>query len=176
MPNLSIITATYNAADTLVACLDSVRKQSIDVEHILIDGGSTDDTLAIADSYKEHIAKIVSGPDQGIYDAMNKGIGMATGDVIGILNADDYYPSNDVLSPHCRGVENSSIQASYGDLVYVEAESPIRSSVTGKPVSAMQRNFTGAGCRRIRPSSCVHRFTSNTARSTWSWERLPITS
>ena len=124
MPNLSIITATYNAADTLVACLDSVRKQSIDVEHILIDGGSTDDTLAIADSYKEHIAKIVSGPDQGIYDAMNKGIGMATGDVIGILNADDYYPSNDVLSRVAEVFENSSIQASYGDLVYVEAEKP----------------------------------------------------
>ena len=55
-------------------------------------------TLAIADSYKDHLTKLVSEPDQGIYDAMNKGIRMATGDVIGILNADDYYPSNDVLS------------------------------------------------------------------------------
>ena len=97
MPGLSIITATYNVADTLAACLNSVKRQSVDVEHILIDGGSTDTTLDIADSYKENIAKLVSEPDQGIYDAMNKGIQMATGEVIGILNADDYYPSNDVL-------------------------------------------------------------------------------
>jgi len=122
LPNLSIITATYNAADTLVACLDSVRKQSIDVEHILIDGGSTDTTQAIANSYKDHLTKLVSEPDQGIYDAMNKGIRMATGDVIGILNADDYYPSDEILSRAMDVFDDESIQACYGDLVYVDGK------------------------------------------------------
>ncbi|MCK5359904.1 MAG: glycosyltransferase, partial [Gammaproteobacteria bacterium] len=122
MPEISIITATYNAADTLVTCLDSVREQSIDAEHILIDGGSTDATLDIADSYKSEIAKLVSEPDHGIYDAMNKGIGMATGEIIGILNADDYYPSNDVLPRVQEVFADKNIQACYGDLLYVDGE------------------------------------------------------
>ena len=122
MPKLSIITATYNAADTLATCLDSVRNQGSDVEHILIDGGSTDATLDIADSYKEHIVKIVSEPDKGIYDAMNKGIQIATGEVIGILNADDFYPSSDVLSRVAEVFADKNIDACYGDLVYVDSE------------------------------------------------------
>jgi glycosyltransferase len=122
LPKLSIITATFNAADTLGVCLDSVRDQGVDVEHILVDGGSTDATLDIVDSYKNSIAKLVSEPDQGIYDAMNKGIQMATGDVIGILNADDFYPSNDILSRVEEVFADKSIQACYGDLIYVDSK------------------------------------------------------
>ena len=119
---ISIVTATYNAADTLASCLDSVRNQGVDVEHILIDGGSTDTSLDIADSYKAHIAKIFSEPDQGIYDAMNKGIQMAMGEVIGILNADDFYPSNEILSRVEEVFADKNIQACYGDLIYVDRE------------------------------------------------------
>ena len=119
---ISIITATLNSADTLASCLVSVRRQGVDVEHILIDGGSTDATLDIAGSYKNNIAKLVSEPDQGIYDAMNKGIQMATGEVIGILNADDFYPSSNVLSRVEEAFTDENIDACYGDLVYIDGK------------------------------------------------------
>ena len=106
----------------LPPALDSVRNQGVDVEHILVDVGSTDATLDIADSNKANLAKIVSEPDQGIYDAMNKGIRMATGEVIGILNADDYYPSNTVLSRVQEVFSNKDVDACYGDLVYVDSQ------------------------------------------------------
>ena len=122
MPKLSIITATYNAADTLDACMESVRVQSVDVEHILIDAGSTDATLDIAESYKSDLTKLVSEVDNGIYDAMNKGIKMASGEVIGILNADDFYPSNDVLSRVEEVFADKNIDACYGDLIYVDSQ------------------------------------------------------
>ena len=118
LPKYSIITATYNAADTLDACIDSVRDQDVDVEHILVDGGSTDATLDIANTYKDNLSQIVSEPDQGIYDAMNKGIQMATGEVIGILNADDFYPSNKILSRVEEVFTDKNIEACYGDLIY----------------------------------------------------------
>jgi glycosyltransferase len=120
LPKFSIVTATYNAADTLGTCLESVQAQTVDVEHILIDGGSTDATLKVAKSYKGHVAKLVSESDQGIYDAMNKGIGMATGEIIGILNADDFYASSDILSRVEDVFEDKKIQACYGDVVYVD--------------------------------------------------------
>ena len=124
MSTISIITATYNAENTLPTCLESVRSQVADVEHIVIDGGSTDATLDIANRHKDSISKLVSEPDQGIYDAMNKGIGMATGEVIGMLNADDYYPSDDILSRVIDVFDDESIQACYGDLVYVDSKQP----------------------------------------------------
>ena len=120
MTTISIISATLNSSETLGACIESVHKQRVDVEHLIIDGGSVDQTLDVAYRYG-HQLKIFSEPDNGIYDAMNKGIEMASGDIIGILNADDYYPSNDVFSRVAEVFENPSIQACYGDLVYVDA-------------------------------------------------------
>ena len=80
------------------SCLDSVlRQDDVDVEYILIDGASTDGTMDIIDRYRDKLAHVVSETDHGFYDAINKGLKFATGDVIGILNADDFYPSNDVL-------------------------------------------------------------------------------
>jgi len=87
--SLSIITATYNASDTLSNCLEFIAKQKVNVEHILIDGASTDATMKIIDVHRERLAHVVSEPDKGIYDAMNKGLNHASSDVIGILNADD---------------------------------------------------------------------------------------
>ena len=120
MTRISIITVTYNASDHLRDCLDSVREQDIDVEHILIDGASTDATLNILDAYKDRLAHVISEKDEGMYDALNKGIGLATGDVIGILNADDFYFSKDTLSRVADAFSDEHVDAVYGDLVYVD--------------------------------------------------------
>jgi len=96
---ISIITVCYNSVECLSSAIDSVRSQSHpDIEYIIIDGGSTDGTLSILERYSDCIAHIVSETDKGIYDAMNKGVALATGDLIGILNSDDFYPHSDVIS------------------------------------------------------------------------------
>jgi glycosyltransferase len=117
---ISIITATYNSFATIRDCLESVCSQTVEPEHIIIDGGSTDGTLNIAHSYP-HVAKVVSEPDDGIYDAMNKGIALASGDVIGILNSDDFYADKDVLARVSRVFSENSVDSCYGDLVYVDS-------------------------------------------------------
>ncbi len=117
--NVSIITASFNAADTINDCLDSVRAQGKGIEHIVVDGGSTDGTVDIILSRQNQIARFVSEPDSGIFDAMNKGIRMATGDVIGILNADDMYAGPGVIRQVRETFEAPSFDACYGDLLYV---------------------------------------------------------
>jgi glycosyltransferase involved in cell wall biosynthesis len=96
---ISIITVCFNSGKTIRTAVESVLAQNYkDVEYIVIDGGSTDDTLTILSEYQYVINHIISEPDNGIYDAMNKGIALATGDFIGILNSDDFYPNNRVLN------------------------------------------------------------------------------
>ncbi len=126
MTNLSIITATFNVANTIKNCLESVRNQSVDVEHILVDGGSTDKTLEIVAAYKEHLSHVVSEPDNGIYDAMNKGLNLVSGDVVGILNADDYYVSNKTLEHVTNVFANPTVDSCYGDLIYFDQRNPDR--------------------------------------------------
>ena len=119
---ISIITVTYNSASTINDCLASVKLQKYNhIEHIIVDGGSTDQTLSILKSNMEQIAVLVSEPDRGIYDAMNKGINIATGDIICFLNSDDFYARDDVFSK-VFGVfnDNSSLEACYADLIYVD--------------------------------------------------------
>ena len=120
MPDISIITATYNSAATLKDCLNSVRDQQLAVEHVIIDGVSKDATLKIAGSYP-HVSRIISEPDGGIYDAMNKGIAVATGEVIGILNSDDFYADDQVLARVAEVFKDPSVETCYGDLHYVDA-------------------------------------------------------
>lgn len=118
---ISIITATFNSAATISDTLNAVRDQDyLNVEHIIIDGLSSDNTLNIVNNYP-HVSRVVSEKDKGIYDAMNKGIGMATGDVIGILNSDDIYLNNDALSKVMRAFDDPSVDAVYADLQYVQA-------------------------------------------------------
>ena len=179
MTTISIITATYNAAPTIADCLASVHAQqhtgtgtcgaSPLVEHIIIDGASTDNTLDIVQNAElclpPHPAsghplpmgegkkcvpspsgrgagvrgkrspipsplgpllgsRILSEPDNGIYDAMNKGIRLATGDIIGILNADDFYASPDVLAKVAAVFEDPAVEACYGDLEYIRDPGP----------------------------------------------------
>lgn len=120
---ISIITVVFNGIGTLKTCLESVLGQSYpDVEYLVIDGGSTDGTVELVRSYGSRIAVFRSEPDNGIYDAMNKGLALATGDVVGILNADDVYAHSDVLRRVAEALEDSSVDATYGDLLYVAAQ------------------------------------------------------
>lgn len=116
---ISIITATYNAASTVANCLQSIASQTYPAEHIIIDGASTDGTLEIISRLTPHPSRLISEKDNGIYDAMNKGIALATGDVIGILNADDFYASPDVLARVSQAFEDPAVMCCYGDLEYV---------------------------------------------------------
>jgi glycosyltransferase involved in cell wall biosynthesis len=96
---VSIITVCYNSASHIEDAINSVASQDYgNIEHIIIDGGSTDGTIALLEKHDGKIAKWISEPDHGIYDAMNKGIGMATGEVIGILNSDDFYCDEKIIS------------------------------------------------------------------------------
>ena len=117
---ISIITPTYNSVKTISRTIDSVIYQSYkDIEYIIIDGGSTDGTDSIVSKYKDELnIKFISEKDSGIYDAMNKGIKMATGDIIGILNSDDFYENKFVLIDVVEAFNNSSIDAVYGDISY----------------------------------------------------------
>ena len=95
---ISVITVCFNAADTIADTLRSVLKQNYqEFEHIIVDGRSTDNTLGVIASVTGHTCRVVCEPDRGIYDAMNKGIALATGDIVGFLNADDFFASVDVL-------------------------------------------------------------------------------
>jgi glycosyltransferase involved in cell wall biosynthesis len=121
---LSIITATKNCAATVADCMTSIIRQTHpDIEQVIIDGASTDATLEIVTRVTNPDSpstKIVSEPDRGIYDAMNKGIALATGDVIGILNADDMYADEQVLERVAEVFRDENVDACYGDLVYVK--------------------------------------------------------
>lgn len=117
---ISVITATYNSELVLKNCLDSVSSQlHDDIEHIVIDGMSTDDTVKLLDSHKDQLATVISEFDEGIYDAMNKGIKLAKGDIIGFLNSDDIYANNLVLSKVSDIFEKDPLLDScYADLIY----------------------------------------------------------
>jgi glycosyltransferase involved in cell wall biosynthesis len=118
---VSIITAVLNNSDYVGDCIQSLLGQTYrNIEYILVDGGSTDGTLQIIKKYENEISKWISEPDNGLYDAMNKGIALATGEVIGLLNADDVYADNMVLKKIAGVFTDISIDGCYGDLVYVD--------------------------------------------------------
>ncbi len=117
---ISVITVARNSADTIGDTLRSVAAQThLDVEHIVVDGASTDDTLGIVRHQGGRVAKVLSEPDGGIYDAMNKGLALVTGDVIGFLNADDVYADDGVLAQVADVMSDPEVDACYADLVYV---------------------------------------------------------
>jgi glycosyltransferase involved in cell wall biosynthesis len=118
---ISIITVVFNNVDTVAAAVESVIHQDYEnIEYIIIDGGSDDGTLAALEDYKEHFATFISEPDEGIYDAMNKGIKEANGEIIGILNSDDLYHTNNVISKVVKAFRKNSIDVVFGDLHYVK--------------------------------------------------------
>ncbi|MDQ6844343.1 MAG: glycosyltransferase [Bacteroidota bacterium] len=122
---VSIITVTYNSEKYLHDCINSVRGQDYEnIEHIIIDGKSTDNTLKIILLNEMYISEWISEPDRGMYDAINKGIALATGDIIGVLNSDDMFASADVISEIVSGFKYTNTDSIYGDLVYVNPGNP----------------------------------------------------
>jgi glycosyltransferase involved in cell wall biosynthesis len=120
---VSIITICYNSEATIRETITSVLSQSYsDIEYIIVDGQSKDSTCDIVRSFGDKISIFVSEPDKGIYDAMNKGVKLATGDVIGILNSDDFYADANVISDIVSTFKSTGAQGVYADLVYVDRE------------------------------------------------------
>lgn len=123
--NVSIVTVCLNSADTIEDTMRSVREQEYgQIEHVIVDGGSTDGTLDILKRYGGSVAKLVSEPDKGIYDAMNKGLHLSQGAVVAFLNADDIYASPTVVSEVVAAMARASADAVYGDLLYVRRDNP----------------------------------------------------
>jgi len=118
---ISVVTVVFNGARTIRETIESVLSQDYpDVEYIVVDGNSTDGTQGIIKLYSDRVSKFVSEKDRGIYDAMNKGIELATGDVVGLLNADDLFASRDVLSQVAAAFQDHRVDAVYGDLRYFD--------------------------------------------------------
>lgn len=121
MEKISIITVTYNSAQTLEQTILSVLSQDYpNLEYIIVDGKSTDDTLTVIEKYKDKISRFISEKDDGLYHAINKGINLATGDIVGILHADDFYTKNDVLTGISETFKMNTTDAVYADLYYVD--------------------------------------------------------
>lgn len=121
-PKVSIITVCYNSAKTIEDTIQSVINQTYEnIEYIIVDGLSTDNTIEIVNKYKDKIATIVSEKDAGLYDAINKGIGLATGEIIANLNSDDFYIDNNVIKDVVTKMQETKSDTLYADLYYVDA-------------------------------------------------------
>ena len=122
-PFISVVTVVKNGGKTIADAIQSIISQNyIDFEYIIIDGVSSDNTLQVISSYQHIISRFVSEPDNGIYDAMNKGIDLAKGQVIGFLNADDVYENDDVLQNVADVMSDHAVDSCYGDLLYVKQD------------------------------------------------------
>jgi glycosyltransferase len=120
---ISVITATRNCVDTVEDCLSSVAQQTwTNREHVLIDGISTDGTMDVLARHRQGLGVLVSEPDRGIYDALNKGIAHASGDVVGFLHADDVFAGPEVLARIGAAFDNPDVCGTYGDLQYVRRD------------------------------------------------------
>ena len=136
---ISLITICYNSCKTIARTIESVLAQNdIQLEYLIIDGASKDNTVSIVESYRSQFEEkgfsyiVKSEPDNGIYDAMNKGVKLANGDIIGILNSDDYYAESDILSTVESSFEKYKTDILYGNLLYVKNNKPFRYWKSGK--------------------------------------------
>jgi glycosyltransferase involved in cell wall biosynthesis len=125
---ISVVTVSYNSAKTIAKTIASVQSQTYpDVEHVFIDGGSTDGTVEIIKAYLRPNDVLLSEPDKGIYDGMNKGIRLATGEVVGTLNSDDFFANDQVLSQIAQSFRNKQIDMVWADVLYInEKDQPQR--------------------------------------------------
>jgi glycosyltransferase len=118
---VSIITIVYNNAKTIEETIRSVLQQDYNnIEYIIVDGGSNDGTLKIINKHRKYITRFISEPDNGIYDAMNKGLGLSCGDIIGILNSDDFYINNSVIGKVVKVLAENQVDSCYADALYVD--------------------------------------------------------
>ena len=119
-PLVTVITVCFNSDRSIKDTLQSIASQSYkNIEHFIVDGASTDRTLEIIRAWRGHPVRLISEPDKGIYDAMNKGLALASGEVVGFLNSDDFYADSLVLEKIANTFHDETVQASYADLVYV---------------------------------------------------------
>ncbi len=120
---VTIITAVYNGAEHIKSCIESILGQDYpEIEYIVVDGASKDNTLEIVKSFGDKIAKVISEPDKGMYDAMNKGLRMATGDIVGILNSDDFYVNPHIITDIVAEFERSKADSLYADIAFVSKD------------------------------------------------------
>ena len=123
MIRISVVTAVFNSASTVSRAIESVLKQRHPaIETIVIDGGSDDGTRSILETFRPRLGRLISEPDTGIYDALNKGIRQASGEVVGFLHADDVLEDDGVLGKIAAAFEDPDVGAVYGDLVYVRSD------------------------------------------------------
>ena len=126
-PKVSVITAVLNGENVIEDAIKSVMNQTYEnIEYIVVDGGSTDRTLEILNRYRSVISRTVSEPDSGLYDAMNKGIRLASGDIIGILNADDFFAKSSAITDSIAELLDKQVDAVFANLLIVDASDPIR--------------------------------------------------
>lgn len=136
---ISVITIVYNNKNTIESCLQAVQNQDYAyVEHIVIDGGSTDGTQQLIEAYKDNLGYYISEPDTGLYNALNKGIRAATGDIIGILHSDDFYPNSSTLGEVAAAFKATRADVVYGNGMFVNREDP----------SQIKRVYKGAPFRK----------------------------
>lgn len=162
---VSIITPSYNSSSTIRDTIESVLSQTYpDIEYIIIDGASTDHTMLVINEYINRIACVISEPDLGLYDAINKGISLATGDIIGILNSDDFYTSPDVVSCIVEALQDPQVDAVYGNVRFV---SPAHLSHCVRHYSSriFRRPLMRLGFMPAHPSFYVKR---------WCYEQLGV--
>lgn len=133
---ITIITAVYNRSATIGQAIDSVAAQNYgNIEHLVIDGASSDETLSEIKKHSHARIRVISEPDSGIYDALNKGMKVATGDVIGLMHSDDFFAHNDVLTNVARVFETTPTDSVFGNLDYVSATDPSKIIRRWKPGS-----------------------------------------
>lgn len=128
MTTISLLTAAYNSAQTIRDTLKSIEVQTYPhIEHIIVDGASKDDTLTVVKAEGRRVARVISEPDKGIYDAYNKGIGLASGEIIGFLNSDDFYAHPQVIERVMQlFAADPALEAVHADLVYVDQDDPAK--------------------------------------------------
>lgn len=139
---ISVITVCFNSSKTIEKTLQSVLNQKYNnIEHIVVDGGSSDSTLEIIKKYTKHISKFISEPDKGLYDAMNKGIKLASGDIVGILNSDDIYSDEKVLHNVAKFHRYNNIEVSLGNITQITSSGKIIRKYSGKTWSPEKLKF-----------------------------------
>lgn len=155
--SISVITAVYNNRATLADALESTLAQSHPVvETVLIDGASTDGTRDLLQGYADRLSVLVSEPDQGIYDALNKGLRYATGDVVGFMHSDDVFGDSEALARVAAAFADPAVQAVYGDLLYVRRDDP-RKVVRYWRAGAFSRRRLGWGWMPPHPTLYLRR-------------------
>ena len=154
---ISVLTVCYNSAETIRETIESVKQQSrVEIEYIIVDGGSNDETLDIINEYQNLISLVISEPDNGIYDAMNKGISHCSGDIVAILNSDDSYYDENVLYDVSKAFEESATDIVFGDLVYVDRNNVEQVKRTWKTGAFVKGSFA-TGWHPPHPSFFVTR-------------------